>query len=143
MGRPQPSHTKLSDRRASLRFQDAKGFPLVEGVLEIEGGKYWPVKIDNLSLEGTLLEMPQWRTTQLALNKEIHVKLTLEEKIIWATGVIQHFQSGSVTPPQTGKVGIVFQELQTKEGKRSNHILGQMVRALDRYHLRQRADLSF
>ena len=50
MAKSPSSHTKPSERRASLRFQDAKGFPLVEGTLEIEGGKFWPVNIDNLSL---------------------------------------------------------------------------------------------
>ncbi len=142
MGQSQPPHMEHSERRTSLRFQDTKVFPLVEGILEIEGGQYWPVHIDNLSLEGALLEMPEWRTTQLTVDREIHVKLTLEEKVIWATGIIQHFQDGSVTPPTTKKIGILFQKLHTKDGKRSNHILGQMVRALDRYHLRRRAVIT-
>jgi len=143
MDQPHSSHPPHADRRASLRFQDEKVFPLVEGILELGEGQYWPVTIDNLSLEGALLEMPEWRTTLLFLGREIHIKLTLEEKIVWATGVIQHFQNGSVSSPKIGKVGVLFQKLQTKEGKPSHQILGQMVRALDRYHLRRRANLHF
>jgi len=141
MNHPQSPQPQDPDRRVSLRLQDAKTFPLVEGILEIEEGQYWPVTIDNLSLEGALLEMPGWRTTLLALGREIHLKLTLEEKIVWATGVIQHSQPGSAISPKTGKVGVRFQKLQTKEGKPSNQILGEMVRALDRYNLRRRANL--
>jgi len=143
MDQPQPSQPPHDDRRASLRFQDVKAFPLVEGILEIEDGQYWPVTVDTVILEGALLEMPVWSTTLLSLGREIHIKLTLEEKTDGATGVIQHCQIGSGTSPKTGKVGVLFQELQTKEGKPSHHILGQMVRALDRYHLRRRANLHF
>ncbi len=141
MDQSQSSHPQQADRRASLRLQDVKAFPLVEGILEIEGGQYWAVTIDNLSLEGSLLAMPEWRTNLLSLGREIHLKLILEEKIVWATGVIQHCQIGSTTSPKTGKVGVLFQKLQTKEGKPSHQILGHMVRALDQYHLRRRADL--
>ncbi len=143
MNQSQSSHPQHADRRASLRLQDVKAFPLVEGILEIEGGQYWAVTIDNLSLEGSLLEMPEWRTNLLSLGREIHLKLILDKKIVWATGVIQHFQHGSVTSPITGKVGVLFQKLQTKDGKPSHQILGHMVRALDRYHLRRRANLHF
>ncbi len=114
-------------------------FPLVEGRLELKEGTHWSVTFDNLSLEGALIEMPEWRALQLAHGMEIHVKLMLEEKIIWGRGTIQHIQAGSIVTPKTSKVGVLFEELKTKDGKSSTHILGEMVRALDRYHLRQRA----
>ena len=129
----------MSERRSTPRFQDAKLFPLVEGILELKEGTHWSVTFDNLSLEGALIEMPEWRAVQLAQGLEIHVKLMLEEKIIWGRGTIQHVQSGSTVTPKTSKVGVLFEELKTKDGKNSNHILGEMVRALDRYQLRQRA----
>jgi len=133
----------MSERRSSPRFQDAKIFPLVEGMLELKEGAHWPVTFDNLSLEGALLEMPEWRAVPLAQGMEIHVKLMLEEKIIWGRGTIQHIQSGSIVTPKTSKVGVLFEEIKTKDGKNSDQILGEMVRALDRYHLRQRATVSF
>ncbi|MDA0739502.1 MAG: PilZ domain-containing protein [Nitrospirae bacterium] len=129
----------MSERRNTPRFQDAKMFPLVEGRLELKEGTHWSVTFDNLSLEGALIEMPEWRALQLAHGMEIHVKLMLEEKIIWGRGTIQHIQAGSIVTPKTSKVGVLFEELTTKDGKSSAHILGEMVRALDRYHLRQRA----
>lgn len=132
----------MSERRNSPRFQDAKIFPLVEGMLELKEGTHWSVTFDNLSLEGALLVMPEWRALQLAQGMEIHVKLTLEDQIIWGRGTIQHVQSGSMDNSKTSKVGILFEEIKTKDGKNSNHILGEMVRALDRYQLRQRAAVS-
>ncbi len=133
----------MSERRHSPRFQDAKIFPLVEGMLELKEGAHWPVTFDNLSLEGAMLEMPEWRAVPLTPGMEIHVKLMLEDKIIWGSGTIQHVQAGATVAPKTSKVGVLFEELKTKDGKNSSHILGQMVRALDRYHLRQRAAVSF
>lgn len=133
----------MSERRTSPRFQDAKMFPLVEGVVEVEDGFHWPVNIDNLSLEGALLEMPEWQASKLMFVKEVFVKLTLEEKVVWGTGTIQHITPGSIVAPKTSKVGVLFEKLETKDGKNSNHLLGEMVRALDRYQLRQRATFSF
>ena len=132
----------MSERRNSPRFQDAKLFPLVEGVLELKEGTHWPVNFDNLSLEGALLVMPEWRARSLAAGMEIHVKLMLEDKIIWGRGIIQHVQSEAMDDSKTSKAGVLFEEIKTKDGKNSQHILGEMVRALDRYQLRQRAALS-
>lgn len=143
MNQTQSSDSQHPDRRASLRIQDAKSFPLVEGIVEINEGQYWPVTIDNLSLEGALLEMPEWRIALLSLGGDIHLKLTLEEKIVWASGIVQHTQPNTVISQKTGKVGIHFLQLQTREGNPSNQVLEEMVRALDRYHLRRRAQINF
>jgi PilZ domain len=132
----------MSERRNSPRFQDAKLFPLVEGMLELKEGTHWPVTFENLSLEGALLIMPEWRALSLAQGMEIHVKLMLKDKIIWGRGTIQHVQSGLEDQSKTSKVGVLFEEIKTKDGKNSKHILGEMVRALDRYQLRQRAALT-
>ena len=133
----------MSERRNSPRFQDAKLFPLVEGMLELKEGTHWTVNFDNLSLEGALLVMPEWRARSLAAGMEIHVKLMLEDKIIWGRGTIQHVQSESMEDSKTSRAGVLFDEIKTKDGKNSKHILGEMVRALDRYQLRQRAALSW